>query len=190
MAYKYITENNLYHKQTYMYSEYGGLGFLKEYIDSRQEYLGRWEKQSDTVSECEKKAAVLNGTVQDLLNVRQALKAGKPDREVIDLVNGYTKSFEVRKRIYQEYDDHWKPIGSKEFENYEAYLIFAECLALTYMHTECLKYFSCLLKVNDTLLSVQEQLDGRLKKALYNMVKKELDIFYRLAEMNGISLEE
>ncbi len=29
MAYKYITDNNLYKKQTYMYSEYKGMLFLK-----------------------------------------------------------------------------------------------------------------------------------------------------------------
>ena len=74
-----------------------------------------------------------------------------------------------------------------EFEDYEAYIIFAECLVFTF---RCLKYFSCLLKVDDTLLSVQDKLDIRLKKALYNIIKSELDIFYQLAEENGIGLEE
>lgn len=39
MLYKYITSNNLYEKQNYMYSEYGGIEFIKEYINSRQKYL-------------------------------------------------------------------------------------------------------------------------------------------------------
>ena len=43
MAYKYISENNLYHKQTYMYSEYDGICFLKEYIASREKYLNKCE---------------------------------------------------------------------------------------------------------------------------------------------------
>ncbi len=39
MAYKYITDNNLYQKQTYMYSEYKGMDFIEEYLNSRQSYL-------------------------------------------------------------------------------------------------------------------------------------------------------
>ena len=35
MSYKYITDNNLYHKQTYMYAEFGGKQFLKDYLKSR-----------------------------------------------------------------------------------------------------------------------------------------------------------
>ena len=29
MSYKYVTENNLLDKQTYMYSEYGGMDFYR-----------------------------------------------------------------------------------------------------------------------------------------------------------------
>lgn len=39
MLYKYITGNNLYEKQNYLYSEYGGIEFIEEYINSRQKYL-------------------------------------------------------------------------------------------------------------------------------------------------------
>ena len=41
MLYKYITENNLYDKQNYMYSEYGGIAFLDSYLLSRREFLNR-----------------------------------------------------------------------------------------------------------------------------------------------------
>ena len=190
MAYKYITENNLYHKQSYMYSEYGGIEFLKEYVASRREYLNRWERQKDREIECVKEASGLQDAVQDLQNIRQAFIENRQNGKTIDSVKGYTKSFEVRKRIYREYDNNWKPTGNMEFEDYEAYIIFAECLVFTFRYTKCLKYFSCLLKVDDTLLSVQDKLNISLKKALYNIIKSELDIFYQLTEENGIGLEE
>lgn len=38
MEYKYITENNLFEKQTYMYSEYKGIDFIKEYMSSRKNW--------------------------------------------------------------------------------------------------------------------------------------------------------
>lgn len=48
MAYKYITDNNLYKKQTYMYSEYKGMLFFKEYLDSRQAFLEQNEFEKQT----------------------------------------------------------------------------------------------------------------------------------------------
>ena len=190
MAYKYVTENNLYNKQTYMYSEYDGIRFLKEYVDSRQEYLNKYESLEKCIIEDNEKLPVSTSVMQDLLNIRKALKADKQDKKTIDLINIYTKSFEVRKRIYQEYDNNWKPVGSMNFEDYEIYLMFAECLVLSYQHTQCLKYFNCLLKVDDTLLSVCDKMNIRLKGDLYQIIKKEMVIFYQIAERNGISLEE
>lgn len=36
MGYKYVTSNNLYEKQTYEYSEYRGIDFITEYLESRK----------------------------------------------------------------------------------------------------------------------------------------------------------
>lgn len=190
MAYKYVTENNLYDKQTYMYSQYNGIQFLKEYLDIRREYLKENESLEKYATENNEGLANATSVMCDLLKIRKTLKSDEQDQETIDLMNAYTKSFEVRKRIYQEYDSDWKPTGSKNFEDYEIYLMFAECMVLSYQHTQCLKYFSSLLKVDDTLLSVSDQMDLRLKGDLYRVIKKELAIFYEIAQKNGISLED
>ena len=39
MGYKYITDNNLVNKQDYMYSEFGGVDFLKAFTGSRDEFI-------------------------------------------------------------------------------------------------------------------------------------------------------
>ncbi len=179
MAYKYVTENNLYNKQTYMYSQYNGIEFLKEYTASRQEYLSKYESLEKSIKEENEEWTSSSSVMRDLLNIIEALKSEKQDKNIIDRINAYIKSFEVRKRIYQEYDSDWKPAGSMNFADYGLYLKFAECLALSYGQTQCLKYFSCLLKVDDTLLSVSDQI-----------IKKELLFFNQLAGKNGISLEE
>ena len=156
MAYQYITENNLYHKQTYSYSEYGGTGFLKEYVASRKEYLNRKNlhgtgSKESGVQECPAEAEVLGGTVQDLRDLRGRLK---------------------------------------EVETYGTYLLFAECLVFACQNTESLKYFSCLLKLDDTLLSVWEKMDAVQRDGLYRILEKELGIFRRIADGKGICLEE
>lgn len=190
MSYQYVTENNLENKQTYMYSEYGGIHFLKEYIATRREYINKYEGLEENKTEDNEKTKESTSVMMDLLEIRKTLNTDKSDRKTMDLINAYTKSFEVRKRIYQKYDNNWKPIGSKNFKDYELYLVFAECLILSYQHTQCLKYFNCLLKVDDSLLSICDKMGDRLKGNLSQIIKKELDFFYQIAERNGISLGE
>ncbi|MBD5444736.1 MAG: hypothetical protein HDR29_04205 [Lachnospiraceae bacterium] len=188
MGYRYITENNLYHKQNYMYSDYKGIDFIKEYLDSRNDYIDQYGEIGR-----EGHSAVPapdNSVYVELLRLYEELRAGNKNKEVIELVNAYVKSFEVRKRIYMEYTDEWKPLNNVGFEEYESYIIFAECLILAYRCTKCLKYFNCLLKLDDTLISIQDNLEPRSKKRFRRVLEQELNIFNQLTVENGINLEE
>lgn len=187
MAYEYITDNNLYKKQTYMYSEYRGVDFLKDYLDSRHKCIdGSKNSEGEILPFVE---SFSDSVQQDLMEILQQLKTGDYSRETINTMNAYTKSFEVRKRIYSCYDSHWEPVERAGFENYYSYLLFADCLLHMYQHTECLKYFSCLLKVDDTLLSVQAHLPESLQKYFCRIIRQELDVFYQLVHENGMDRE-
>lgn len=183
MSYKYITDNNLYEKQNYMYSEFGGTEFLTDYINSRKRYLNSVKHRDIAMIEyhC--------ATGQKLQRILDKLKSGQVERETIDLINSYTKSFEVRKRLYMSYDDNFKPSPDAGFEDYDSYLLFAECLFLVYSHSGCLKYFNCLLKVDDTLLSVWDKLREYQKEYMSQIIHHELECFFQLANENNIYME-
>ncbi len=185
MAYKYITDNNLYKKQTYMYSEYKGMLFFKEYLDSRQAFLEQngFEKTDNAARE-----NINNPVQKNLLDLKKSMESGKYDKETVYLINAYTKSFEVRKRVYTEYDDSWKPLSNEDFSDIKNYLLFADCLLLAYRNLKCMKYFNCLLKVVDTLLSIQDQIDCQWKRHFSYIIRQELDIVYEIAIENGIRL--
>lgn len=117
------------------------------------------------------------------------MKDGCTNYETVTWVNAYTKSFEVRKRIYTSYDDNFKPSPDAGFEDYDNYLLFAEYLLLVYKQTGCLKYFNCLLKVDDTLLSVWGKLQEYQKDYMSYIICQELECFYRLANENKICME-
>lgn len=186
MAYKYITDNNLYEKQTYMYSEYKGIVFLKEYLESRQSFLNHnIDEKTDNAVE----KTIKNPVQKSLLDLKRNMENKKYDKDTVSLINAYTKSFEVRKRIYTEYDENWKPISNAGFADSENYLLFADCLLLAYHNLKCMKYVNCLLKVVDTLLSMQNQLDGQSKRYVSRIVQQELDIIYQIAGESGISWE-
>lgn len=187
MAYEYITDNNLYQKQTYMYSQYKGIRFLKEYLETRQFFL---DSQKDVQEEEQLYSDTKGGfTKDDLQKIYKKLENGVCGGEALETVNYYVKSFEVRKRIYTGYDEYWKPLPDAGFEEYDEYLLFAECLAFTYDNTKCLKYFSCLLKIDDTLLSVKDKLDHKQKARLCKIIEAELAVFYQLADGMGIRME-
>ncbi len=116
------------------------------------------------------------------------MESGKYDKETVYLINAYTKSFEVRKRVYTEYDDSWKPLSNEDFSDIKNYLLFADCLLLAYRNLKCMKYFNCLLKVVDTLLSIQDQIDCQWKRHFSYIIRQELDIVYEIAIENGIRL--
>lgn len=189
MSYKYITKNNLFEKQNYMYSEYKGNSFLQEYLNTRNEYLASWGTEDSHTDICFELDNC--GTMRDRLKrcigtLRNS--GGGYDKETVIFVNKCVQSFEVRKRIYMEYDDKWKPLGGSTFEDYEIYLLFAECLLCMYSNTRCMKYFSCLLKLDDTLLSIWNDMDIHYRKWLGYVIMRELDIFHQL--MNEVGIKE
>lgn len=62
MGYKYITENNLYEKQTYMYSAYKGIDFIKEYLNSRENCLKEIKKRGGGIKIPNQNTALCMGT--------------------------------------------------------------------------------------------------------------------------------
>lgn len=94
------------------------------------------------------------------------------NREQIDCL---LKSFEVYKRIYNDYDwDTWKPVTESGYRDFKSYIKFAELLLEVFHISHCFKYLSCLLKLNDTLLSLQQQLEPRQKRDLSKILENEL----------------
>ena len=160
MKYKYITENNLNNKQDYMYSEFGGKDFLTCFADSRKDFFGR-------VESLEIKG---HHTRTELYCLRENLKHEKfcDCQEILD---AYVKRFEVTKRIYSEYKEDWKAAKDASYEQLDLYLLLSECCIQAYQETTCLKYLSCALKINDTLLSVEGLLSVFECKWLENILK-------------------
>ncbi len=188
MAYEYVTDNNLYEKQNYMYSEYRGMDFLRDYLDSRRWYIDSISYKNDGREATSHEEGATDPVQSDLMQILHKLESGECDRELTDRMNAYTKSFEVRKRIYSDYDSRWKPVEGAGFESYLSYLLFADCLLHMYKHTECLKYFSCLLKVDDTMLSVSSLLPEELTMYLRTIIVRELEIFELLLGKSDIDL--
>lgn len=189
MSYKYITSNNLFDKQNYMYSEYKGMEFLRDFLDSRQTFINMDIEQNDYTKLGQEQHGKTNEMLKRLLDI---VKENGIDLETKHLIDMFVKTFEVRKRIYNKYDVNWKPIGDIGFEDYENYIVLSEILGITYESTKCLKYFSCMLKVDDTLLSIADvrNLSMEQIERVKGQIRKELGEFFRLSAEQGIYMRD
>ncbi len=167
MSYEYITDNNLENRQRYQYTKYNGEEFLKEYLESR-------------TLKC--------GTDKCLLEEAFSQKGNSYICE--ENADKILKSFEVRKRIYGQYNEKYKPMDDQDYENYQLYLDFAILMVNMYEKTNNLKYLNALLKVNDTLLSIYDMLIEAQRASLGTILLKEMSYVKELRKNVSIDIDE
>ena len=180
MIYIYITNNNLEDRQNYMYSAFGGKEFLHAYVDSRQKFIDHFDSNK-----------VVHDTLQDVLWISSVLE--KSDNEDLKcacfkLFECYVKRFEVSKRIYTAYNEKWRAADNAVYDHYELYLLLSDCCLKAYRITDCIKYFSCMLKIDDTLLSLDGKMTDVERKWLSDLLKSELDIFKELTVKSEVGI--
>ena len=173
MIYEYITQDNLENKQNYFYSKYMGEPFLVSYSKIRETIINK-NKPLDKVE-----FPTLNcNTYLDLSTIKKAFECNSMNDELWKLLDAYLKSFEIRKKIYEEYDKNnkFKP-KSEKYRVYCLYFLLAYNLAHAALNSDNLKYFNTLLKVDDTLISIYDKLCQNEQKLLSYILEEELKIF-------------
>lgn len=150
MIYKYINTNSPKKKINYSYSEFKGEEFLDSWRDSRnlshpliKEYTLNKNIESDTEK-------LFHNWINSL---------NQNNFTDLDLLNLLIKRFEVTKKIYNSYNELFRPINSKNYEITSLYILFAIILTQAYKKFENLQFLNALLKVNDINLSNLETLN-------------------------------
>ena len=184
MSYIYITEDNTINKQKYNYSQYNGKTFLLEYLATRENFIARYP--ANNIDESNISAENMDAAFSMILKLYYKFLDGPLCGQDLACFRKLVKSFEVRKLIYSKYSADWKIPDNASYDNYESYLVFGLCLAEQYEHTKCTKYLSCLLKLDDTLLSIQSKLSIGQRRCLSEILLKELAFVRDLAEQMGI----
>lgn len=175
MSYDYITANNLENRQKYQYAKYQGKELIESYLEVRREALQIWETQSMDL-----KKAVETLYMQipdtDAAETQFQLKEKfydvlwkRNDREFTDKI---LQSFEVRKRLFHTYYNHYKPVDLDDYNDIGLYLFFSYFMAEKYQEQKNLKYLNALLKVNDTILSLKDRIGEPYQKVIGNYVLK------------------
>jgi hypothetical protein len=160
--YPYITTDNRENRQFYMYSKYSGINFLEHYNRIRS---GAQERLTHKLREADADATAYEEVLkafEDLANESEQLIV-KELFEMIQLkdfgkLDKLVHSFEIRKRVYATYDQFCKP-ATKDYRNTQPYIALAFALSINNIsETEHLRYLNALLKLNDTILSFEDEL--------------------------------
>lgn len=194
MFYKYITSNNLDDPQDYMYAPYGGKDFLKSYAQTRERILSVCEDMETEKLSVERWRFSHAGgnTFQELIGLWEKIYIyHNIDPQIKTLLNRYVKRFEVRKRFYNQYrQDSKTPFLESGYHETANYLLFGLILKRACEITGSLKYLSCFLKLNDTLLSLENKLDHVDLSVLKILIKSEFQLIReqlvkRKLQLNG-----
>lgn len=190
--YNYITKNNLEERQHYRFSEITD-DLWDSYLNARNQILSNYK-----ISVLEEKKII-----EDFYNIKnkyykaeiffneviilkkevleEIIKIKNDNRINLELINSIVKTFEVRKRFYHCYNKRFKPLDESDYNDVSLYILISYLLVKVYEQTLNLKYLNGLLKINDTLISINEKIkEEYLKNIFYFTIKKEIDFILSL----------
>lgn len=160
MEYTYILGNNLEKPLKYSYAAYQGKDFIHSWYWSRKRVLSMIEDPPEefalriTPEAQEENEDTKIFTQTAFQNILHALLANRPLSETVrQQLDGFVKTFEVRKRLYPVYLPRFKPEDETAYHNIALYTTFACICTLAFDSQRDLRYLNALLKVNDTILS-------------------------------------
>ena len=174
MKYKYINTKSPEEKIDYSYSQFGGEDFLLAYRESREEFISQINMDGKLLL-----SPAGFGETENLFT--NWISKLRDNREIeLKQFNLLLKRFEVTKKIYENYDENFRPINKSEYKKYKLYVLYAYVLSLSFKRYNKLQYLNALLKANDINISIRTYLDQDIKKLLAICLTAELDFINNL----------
>ncbi len=198
--YPYATGNLLVDRNTYFYTKYEGIPFLKAWKDDRDKIFNKLggealPPESNVTIEVEEvlnmisKGDVIETAVfLEALYGNLELTQNHVSFEATKLINLLTKKFELTKRVHKAYFQGFKAVDKQEFYDLKLFARAGEIFEAAYSKTDCVIYLNALLKCNDTLCAMADSLDSELKARLATLIARERSHVLRLADSVGAQI--
>jgi len=202
IPYRYTRNNLLDIPQNYQMSSYEGPDFLISYQFSRKKIITELEKTPDFIS-------FSNNffSSQDISDVYEIIKINKfstnelyhsiimelisnpKNTQTIPIIDKFLKKFEIRKRIFLNYDNEFNIIGD-EFKEIQNYVLLSFMCLIRYQTTSDLKYLNTFLKLNDLICSAKKLIVNKIDISLFHyLLTSEMKYVLKLLDESGIWLE-
>ena len=199
--YQYIQNNLLSTPQNYQMSSYDGTDFLISYQFSRKKIITELEKMPNFTLYSDNFFSS-----QDILDTSIIIKNkfstnelyhsiiielihNKKNTKLIPIIDKFLKKFEIRKKIFLNYDEEFNIIGD-EFKEIQNYILLSFICLIRYQTTTDLKYLNTFLKLNDLICSAKNLIVKKIDISLFHyLLTSEMKCTSKLLDEFGIWLE-
>ena len=194
MSYNYCNKDLLEFPEKYQMSTFSGIEFIHSYSNLRNNVLLKLNVDKDKSFEATVIGNFVKGKIsKDHIHTTKFLsstlidkikkKTIKQNEEILEI---FLKKFEVRKKIFTEYDKQIKEI-TKDYFDLKNYILLSANFIISYQQTLNLKYLNVCLKLNDLIISKLDQIyENQFKELFYFIIQMELDCISQLSLKKGI----
>ena len=188
MEYNYANTDLLEFPQKYQMTPFEGREFLSSYEKNRQKILDKI-KNNQTVNSLSHTLELLQKqflidiksdqkifvTSNQLSSILLRLQHQKETQQETKFIMALLKKFEIKKRIFSEYDHELKE-NSTDFKILTNYILLAAICAKKFQDNSNPKFLNTLLKLNDTICSQIDSInDVNNLSLIYYIINLELE---------------
>ena len=188
MEYSYANTDLLEFPQKYQMTPFEGREFLSSYEKNRQKILDKI-KNNQTVNSLSHTLKLLQKqflidiksdqkifvTSNQLSSILLRLQHQKETQQETKFIMALLKKFEIKKRIFSEYDHELKE-NSTDFKILTNYILLAAICAKKFQDNGNPKFLNTLLKLNDTICSQIDSInDVNNLSLIYYIINLELE---------------
>ena len=188
MEYSYTNTDLLEFPQKYQMTPFEGKEFLSSYEKTRQKILDKI-KNNQTVNSLSHTLKLLQKqflidiksdqkifvTSNQLSSILLRLQHQKETQQETKFIMALLKKFEIKKRIFSEYDHELKE-NSTDFKILTNYILLAAICAKKFQDNSNPKFLNVLLKLNDTICSQIDSInDVNNLSLIYYIINLELE---------------
>lgn len=162
-VYPYASGNKLDDRNVYDYAPFHGTKFFAAWRDARLSVSKKSGTAPETITLSRKKMPehgkpAAAKVILEYLNSELENIDGMSDG-AWSWLNLLLQRFEVTKRIHEEYGSDLRAVDKGAYRNLELYVQMAEILDKAYDATRRLNFLNALLKIVDTLVAVERDLE-------------------------------
>jgi len=193
LEYSYTNTDLLEFPQKYQMTPFEGREFLSSYEKTRQKILDKI-KNNQTVNSLSHTLKLLQKqflidiksdqkifvTSNQLSSILLKLQHQKETQQETKFIMALLKKFEIKKRIFSEYDHELKE-NSTDFKILTNYILLAAICAKKFQDNSNPKFLNTLLKLNDTICSQIDSInDVNNLSLIYYIINLELEYIHDL----------
>jgi len=185
---RYIDTATPKEKINYSYSIYYGSKFYRDWELTRNWALSELKQKKSTefdLINAVETTIIVDSNESALLFSRWYDELGKKKVPVDVLL--LLKRFEVTKKIYNRYDENFRPKADASFTNLNNYINFSVILLQAFQLTRLLPFLNGFLKVNDIIVSNVESIQkGHSAKIAEYVLKREIDLIKQIKSKGNV----